>query len=84
MSSIKSGLKALYGSKLGKLLPVLVVAGLVATASATVFVVYYGSATASAQSNDVVLAVGGDSQATCTVYPCGTTTLSSTNDVATV
>jgi hypothetical protein len=84
MSSMKNGLKALYGSKLGKLLPVLVVAGLVATASATVFVVYYGSATASAQSNDVVLAVGPDSQASCTVYPCGTATLSSTSDVATV
>lgn len=84
MSSMKNGLKALYGSKLGKLLPVLVVAGLVATASATVFVVYYGSATATAQSNDVILFAGSDSHASCTVYPCGTVTVSTPADTATV
>ncbi|MDE1854236.1 MAG: hypothetical protein KGI38_10905 [Thaumarchaeota archaeon] len=84
MSSMKKGLKTLYGSKVGKILPVLIIAGLVASASASVFVVYYGAATGSAQSNDVILAVGSDSSACTTVYPCGTTTLSSTNDVATV
>ena len=84
MSRMKSGLKALYGSKLGKILPVLVVAGLVATASATVFVVYYGQTTASAQSNDVVLAVGGDNTATCTIYPCGSASVSSPADTATI
>ena len=84
MSKLKSGLKALYGSKAGKILPVLIIAGLVATASASVFVAYYGAATATVQSNDVILQVGSDSVPSCTVYPCGTTTLSTTNDLATI
>lgn len=71
MSRMKSGLKALYGSKLGKLLPVIAIAALVSTASAAIFVNYYASGTATAQTNNVTLVVGGDSVASCTgVTPC--------------
>ena len=77
MSRMKSGLKALYGSKVGKILPVLVIAGLVATASASVFVLYYGSATATVGTNDIALAAGSDSTACTTNFPCITVTPSS-------
>jgi len=67
-------------------LPVLLIAGLTATASATVFVMYYGSATASVQSADVLLAAGSDASASCNVYPCATVTFPTTGpkDFATV
>lgn len=84
MSSIKTKAKALYGSKLGKVLPVLLIAGLVATASASVFVLYYGSATATVRAYDVTLVAGPDASVSCTSYPCSTVTLSSTNDFATI
>jgi len=77
MSSLKKGLKALYGSKLGKILPVLIIAGLVATASAAVFVNYYGTATATVGNNDISLAAGTDSTACTTNFPCITVTPSS-------
>ena len=71
MSRTKNGLKALYGSKLGKILPVLIIAGLVATASASIFVNYYASGTATASTNDITLVAGTDSSASCTgVTPC--------------
>ena len=84
MSSLKNGLKALYGSKLGKMIPVLLIAGLVATASAAVFVNYYGSATATARNNDIALVAGNDS-ATCTTNaPCINVAPSTTGDYATI
>jgi hypothetical protein len=83
MSTMKNGLKALYGSKLGKILPVLVIAGLVATASAAVFVNYYATGAVTAQSNDVSLVVGADNSASCTgVTPCAHVT--SAGDFATI
>ena len=84
MSSLKNGLKALYGSKLGKIIPVLVIAGLVATASASVFVIYYGSATASVGSNDLALYAGTDSTACTTNFPCINVSPSTTNDFVTI
>ena len=81
---MKSGLKALYHSKLGKLLPVLVIAGMVATASATVFVLYYGSTTATVRALDVTLVAGPDASGSCTTYPCATVGISTTNDFATI
>jgi hypothetical protein len=70
LSKTKNGLKSLYGSKLGKILPVLVIAGLVASASASVFVNYYASGTATAQNNNLSLVAGTDASSTS----CGTTT----------
>ena len=86
MSSLKKGLKALYASKLGKLLPVLVIAGMIATASASVFVLYYAQGTATAQTNDVSLVVGGDDHGSAcgTITPCVHSTLSTSADFATI
>lgn len=81
---MKNGLKALYGSKLGKILPVLVIAGLVATASAAVFVNYYANGTATVGTNDLALAAGPDS-ATCTTnFPCINIGVSTPADTATI
>ena len=83
MSSLKNGLKSLYGSKLGKIIPVLVIAGLVATASAAVFVNYYATGTATAHNNDIRLKIGADNTATCgTTTPCAHIT--TTGDFATI
>lgn len=84
MSSTKSGLKSLYSSKLGKLIPVFIIAGLVATASAAVFVNYYAAGTATVGTNDVVLAAGTDSSTCTTNFPCIQVTPSSLGDYATV
>ena len=84
MASVKKAMKTLYGSKAGKILPVLIIAGLVATASASVFVAYYGTATATAQNNDVTLVAGSDS-ATCTTNtPCVNVAVGPQNDFATI
>lgn len=85
MASVKSAIKSLYGSKLGKILPILVVAGLVATASASIFVNYYGSATVTAQNNDVSFVLGGDNTVGgCTNTPCVSTALNTPPDFATI
>ena len=85
MASAKSAIKALYGSKLGKILPILIVAGLVATASASVFVNYYASGTATASTNNVTLVAGGDSSASCTgAVPCVHVAVASPGDYATI
>ncbi len=77
-------ISALLNSKLGKLLPVLLIAALTVTASATVFVLYYGSATATVRAPDVVLVAGTDISGSCTAYPCATATIASTKDFETV
>jgi hypothetical protein len=83
MSKMKSGLKTLYGSKLGKLIPVFIIAGLVASASAAVFVNYYGSATATATQNDIALVAGPDSTTCATNAPC-INVVTATQDYATI
>lgn len=80
----KKILLSLFHSKWGKLLPVLLIAGLTASASAAVFVMYYGSASATVQSADVKLVAGPDSTSCTTTYPCATVTPSSTGDYATI
>lgn len=85
MTSAKKAFKTLYGSKLGKILPVLVIAGLVASASASVFVSYYGSATATVGNNDLSFAAGTDNSASCTgVVPCIHITTATPADYATL
>jgi hypothetical protein len=80
----KKIISALFHTKLGKLLPILLLVGLIASASAAVFVMYYGAATATVRSPDVTLVNGGDISGSCSQYPCATSTLSSTNDFATI
>ncbi len=80
----KKIVSALLHSKFGKLLPVLLIAGLTATASATVFVMYYGGATATVRSPDVALVAGTDASGSCSTYPCATVSVASTKDFATV
>lgn len=54
-----------------KLLPVFLIAALVATASADVFVNYYANGTATASSSNITLVVPPDSASSCTgVNPC--------------
>jgi hypothetical protein len=82
MASVKKGLTALYGSKVGKILPVLIIAGLVATASASVYVNYYASATATVSSADIRLVAGSDTSSSSSYAP--TVTVAPTNDFASI
>jgi len=79
----KKIVSSLLHSRWGKLLPVLLIAGLTATASATVFVMYYGSATATVRTPDVRLVAGTDSTCSST-YPSACVSIASTYDFATV
>jgi hypothetical protein len=81
---VRKRLRAIFTSRLGKLIPILVIAGLVAAASSTVFTLYYGSATATVKTPDVTLAAGPDASASCAAYPCATVTIAPTNDFATI
>jgi hypothetical protein len=76
---LRNILHFLFHTKLGKLLPVLIVAALVASASAAVFVMYYGAGTATVQSADVSLVAGPDASASCSAYPCATVSVSSSS-----
>lgn len=80
---MKNIFRFLFHTKLGKLLPVLMVVALVASASAAVFVMYYGAATATVQTPDVSLVAGPDGSSSCSVYPCATVSVTS-NSFATV
>lgn len=80
----KSTLSALLHTKAAKLIPILVITGLMATASASVFVYYYGSTTATVRAADIMLYAGSDSTSSPTVYPAATVTPSSTNDYVTI
>jgi hypothetical protein len=84
INKLKSKFAWFLRSKIGKLMLVAIVLSMVATASATVYVFYYGTASVSVQSPDLKLYAGSDSSASCTVYPCAHTTISSTGDVATI
>lgn len=77
-------LRAIFTSKLGKLIPILVIAGLIAAASSTVFTLYYSNATATVKTPDVTLVAGPDASASCTAYPCATVAVASTSDFATI
>ena len=84
MTKIRRAFSWLFHSKYGKLLPVLLLAGMMITASATVFELYYANTTATVRASDVVLVAGPDASASCAKYPCATVSLSSTNDYATI
>ena len=71
-------------SKRGKIALFVLVALLVASASATVYVFFYGSTSVNLQTPDIKLYAGSDSSASCTAYPCAHVGISSTSDVATI
>ncbi len=81
---VKRFLGGLLHSRWAKLLSIVLISGMVATASATVYVFYYGNGTATVQTSDMRLAPGTDASASCTAYPCATVTVSSTKDIATI
>lgn len=64
----------LFNSKLRKVLSVLLISALIATASAAVYTFYYGTATASVQAPDLQFFPGSDSTTSCNSYPCLTAT----------
>lgn len=73
-----------FGSRIGKILTILLIVAMMAVATASVYVFYYASPTATIQGSDVTLAAGTDASGSCTVYPCATVSISSTSDTATV
>jgi len=79
----KSALAALLHSKVGKLIPILLITAMMTTASASVFTYYYGNTTATVRASDMQLIAGADNLGGST-YPTATVTVSSTNDFATM
>jgi hypothetical protein len=69
-------------SKTGKILGVLLLSMLMATASASVFVTYYGDATATVQTPDVQLVAGTDHGGSG--YPSASVVVSATDDYAAI
>jgi len=83
-TTAKKKLTAFFHSKTGKILPVLLIALLIGSASSTVYTFYIMNNTATVKASDMRLVAGTDSLASCTTYPCATVTVASSNDYATV
>lgn len=69
-------------SRVGKITAVMVLAVLMAAASASVFAMYYGNATATVRAPDIQLIAGPDSGGSA--YPGATVSVASTKDFATI
>jgi hypothetical protein len=82
--SFRRKLRGLFNSKAGKLLPILLIALLIGSASSTVYVFYIANTTVNAQTPKVVLRAGTDATACTTTYPCANVAVASTNDYETV
>lgn len=82
--TLNDRLKGFFHSKAGKLLPILLIALLIGSASSTVYVYYFVNSTATVQKPDVRLVSGTDVSASCTAYPCATETVAATYDFATL
>ena len=82
--NIRSGLSFVGGSRIGKVILILLAVSMVGLASASVYVFFYASPTSTIRASDVTLAAGSDSTGSCTVYPCATVSISGTSDTATV
>jgi len=74
----------LFHSKYGKVIPAILLAAMVITATATVFELFFVNTTATVRANDISLVAGTDASVSCTVYPCATVSISATGDYATV
>lgn len=77
-------LRSASPSRVSKAILVLFLLGVAAAASATVYAFFYANTTGTVRAPDITLAAGGDSSASCTVYPCANVTISGTSDTATV
>lgn len=73
----------MYRAKWGKLILVLFLAGVVATASATVSVFFYTVGTGTVRTPDVQILAGPDLSASCSAYPCASGLVAATHDVLT-
>jgi len=82
--NIRKQLDSLFHSKAGKLIPILLIALLIGSASSTVYVYYIGNATGTVKTPDMLLRAGTDSSACTTSWPCATVTPVSTNDYETI
>jgi len=84
MKKIGGAFKSLFNSRYGKVIPILLLAAMMMTATATVFAAYYINNTATVRAADVTLVNGPDVSGSCSTYPCVTSTLSATSDYAAV
>ena len=83
ISFVKTTFRHLFRSRVGKVVAVLFILGLTATAMANVYVFYYSNGTATVQTPDVRLVKGADLQSSCSAYPCASGSVTSTYDVMT-
>jgi hypothetical protein len=81
---VRKGLRDFLSSRTGKVIPILLIALLIAAASSTVYVYYVANNTATVRAADLRLYAGKDASASCSAYPCATVSVSSTFDYATV
>jgi hypothetical protein len=80
---LKRVLDSVFKIKLTKIIPLVVIAAMMATASASVFTQYYGSTTATVQAADIQLIAGADNLGG-TVYPTASVSIATTKDFATI
>jgi len=79
--NVRKGARDFFASRTGKIIPVLLIALLIAAASSTVYVYYIANSSATVRSPDLRLYAGKDSGAgACPNYPCATVTVASTFD----
>jgi hypothetical protein len=82
--SFRGAVSRLFHSKAGKLLPILLIALLIGSASSTVYVYYIGNATGTVKTSDMQLRAGTDSGTCTTSWPCATVTPVTTSDYETI
>ncbi|MGA2198692.1 MAG: hypothetical protein ABSG45_02010 [Nitrososphaerales archaeon] len=81
----KEKISGFFHSKIGKILPILLIALLIGSASSTVYVYYIGNATGTVKTSDMLLRAGTDSSASCTTsWPCATVTPVTSSDYETI
>ncbi|HMD78818.1 MAG TPA: hypothetical protein VKF39_02425 [Nitrososphaerales archaeon] len=81
---VRKGVRDFFASRTGKIIPVLLIALLIAAASSTVYVYYIGTATGTVKTPDMKLFAGKDSSACTTSWPCATVTVAATFDYAAI
>jgi hypothetical protein len=82
--NVRGRMGLVLGSRLRRIVLVLLLVSMVGLATASVYVFFYASDTSTIRGSDVTLAAGSDASGSCTVYPCATVSISGTSDTATV
>ena len=72
---VRKGIRDFFASRTGKIIPVILIALLIAAASSSVYTYYIVKNTATVQTADLKLYAGSDNTASCTKYPCATITV---------